>query len=186
MNKLKEIGSNKKFIIGIGSQRAGSTLLHRILNECYTELFMHPVKELHYFDSYYKIRPREALKIFSKRQLEILERKNRNKINLNKREQCELRTNEILAEKKIEDIEYIDLYRPCLMHYRYFGEITPEYMLLNKKQIEFMKKKLNNNLYIILMIRNPIKRFISAFKLHQSYMRKKEEYQSPEKEILAS
>lgn len=37
---------NNKFVIGIGSQRAGSTLLHKILDEC-TNIFIHPVKELH-------------------------------------------------------------------------------------------------------------------------------------------
>ena len=59
----------KRFVIGIGSQRAGSTLLHRILEQC-TDIFMHPVKELHYYDTLFEVRGARALRVFSKRQLD--------------------------------------------------------------------------------------------------------------------
>ena len=42
-------GRPHRYVIGIGSQRAGSTLLHRVLAAC-TPVWMHPMKELHYFD----------------------------------------------------------------------------------------------------------------------------------------
>ena len=51
------------FVIGIGSQRAGSTLLHKILDSC-TDIFMHPIKELHYYDTLFDVRKDEFLKKF--------------------------------------------------------------------------------------------------------------------------
>lgn len=58
-----------RFVIGIGSQRAGSTLLHNLLDES-TSIFMHPLKELHYFDSLFHVRAPQALVAFSRRQLD--------------------------------------------------------------------------------------------------------------------
>ena len=52
---------NNKFVIGIGSQRAGSTLLHRIISEC-TQVFTHPIKELYYYDTLFNVRKDEFLK----------------------------------------------------------------------------------------------------------------------------
>ena len=57
-----------KFVIGIGSQRAGSTLLYTILEQC-TPIYMHPVKELHYFDTLFNVRNPSVLHKFSVHQL---------------------------------------------------------------------------------------------------------------------
>jgi hypothetical protein len=57
------------FILGIGSQRAGSTLICRLL-EKHSQIRMNPVKELHYFDTLLKIRKQNALTDFSLRQLD--------------------------------------------------------------------------------------------------------------------
>ncbi len=53
--------ASQKFVIGIGSQRAGTTLLHTILSEC-TPVFMHPLKELHYFDTLFDTRDIQLLR----------------------------------------------------------------------------------------------------------------------------
>ena len=44
-----------RFVLGIGSQRAGSTLLHHCLDVA-SDVFMHPLKELHYFDTLHGVR----------------------------------------------------------------------------------------------------------------------------------
>ena len=91
-----------RFVIGIGSQRAGSTLLHNLLDES-TSIFMHPLKELHYFDSLFHVRAREALVAFSRRQLdrqldEIIAATQYGFID--KSYKCLLRTNRILASTR--------------------------------------------------------------------------------------
>lgn len=170
------------YIIGVGSQRAGSTLLHRILAASSDDLFMHPVKELHYFDTLYGIRSAAALKKFSAAQILRLQRQygfpeghseveSDSARKLPKPIRCEARCNQLLATREVRRLDYIDLYRPCILGHSWLGETTPEYMLLNSQQLEDARKRLNKDTLFILIIRNPLKRFLSAFKLRHAYMR---------------
>jgi len=171
LNAVRKVNMNKQFIIGIGSQRAGSTLLHKILDEC-SPVFMHPVKELHYYDTLFNVRHASVLKKFSNRQIDhILDRiiKSPKHDFIDKRFKCNLRTNMILASRMVEDIEYIDLYRPCVSESEYLGEITPEYMILPEEGIKKMRDDLGADTKIILIARDPVERFISAFKLLKMY-----------------
>jgi len=160
-----------KFVIGIGSQRAGSTLLHKILNNC-TKIFMHPVKELHYYDTLFNVRNPSVLKSYSNRQLDLMLEKviNSKQFNfIDKRFKCSLRTNKILSSQPIDLVDYLDLYRPCIRESEYLGEITPEYMILPEKGIKKMCEDIGEDAKIILIGRNPVDRFISAFKLLKMY-----------------
>src|SRR3546814_19238519 len=102
---------------------------------------MHPIKDLHYFDTLYGIRPPSALTEFSLRQImreiDALIASKSSKV-LGKREKCYLRANQILATTPIEKIEYLDLFRPGLMGKALIVEVTPEYMLLEDSAIEGM------------------------------------------------
>lgn len=155
-----------QFVIGIGSQRAGSTLLSRILEEC-TTIFTHPVKELHYYDTLFNVRHEDVLKEFSKRQLDRLESENFQP--KNKREECLLRANRMLSTRKVNNIDYIDLFRPCIMDNEYLCEITPEYMILPEEGVKKMAEDIGKDAKIILLARNPVDRFISAVKLLKNY-----------------
>jgi hypothetical protein len=159
-------------VIGIGSQRAGSTLLHRLL-EASTTIFMHPVKELHYFDTLNGVRAREALKDYSLQQMareveKIVTAKDLSFLN-KKRYKCYLRANRILGMVAIEKINYLNLFRPCLINHHLLGEVTPEYMLLDDDAIVKMKQIIGDDAAIILICRNPVKRVLSAVKLMNSY-----------------
>lgn len=155
-----------KFVIGIGSQRAGSTLLSRILEEC-TSIFTHPVKELHYYDTLFNVRNEQVLKTFSKWQLDRMA--NEGFQPQNKRQECLLRTNQMLYEKSVKEIEYIDLFRPCVMGNEYLCEVTPEYMILPEEGVKKMAEDIGRDAKIILLSRDPIDRFISAVKLLKNY-----------------
>ena len=136
---------------------------------------MHPVKELHVFDSLHHLRPRQALQTFSKHQLERLEKQHGDLTTAqttgSKRLICEIRTNTILSEREISKVNYLDLFRPCLMHLNWVGEVTPEYMLLSEQQLRDVQKQVTGRVVPVLMVRNPAKRFLSAFKLRHFYMR---------------
>ncbi|MCX2831895.1 sulfotransferase [Microbulbifer thermotolerans] len=175
------------FVIGIGSQRAGSTLLHRILDEC-TDIFMHPVKELHYFDTLYGVRHQDVLTAYSIRQLDneidrLIKSESFDYLK-SKKYKCFLRTNKILSSRKIEDVDYVDLYRPCLMGNHTVGEITPEYMILPEEGIKKMAEMLGRNTRILLITRDPLDRFISAFKLLKAYGKSSVDFSNFEQEII--
>lgn len=160
-----------RFVIGIGSQRAGTTLLHRLLGES-TNVFMHPVKELHYFDTINGVRPQAALTDFSIRQLnrEIDAIVAADKYDfIDSTYKCMLRANKMLAFRQASDIQYSDLFRPMLMKRELLGEATPEYMLLSKDQVREMSKVVGTNAVIILLCRDPVKRLVSSAKLFNVY-----------------
>jgi hypothetical protein len=162
----------ERFIIGIGSQRAGTTLLHSLLSDT-SNAFMHPVKELHYFDTLYGIRDPSALREFSMRQL----KREVNRIVSNsdlafaskRRYKCMLRTTMLLASTPLANIEYRDLFRPFLSRKQPLGEITPEYMLLNEDQATQLRNVVGEDATIILLRRDPIDRLLSAAKLFNVY-----------------
>lgn len=156
-----------KFVIGIGSQRAGSTLLYTILEQC-TPIYMHPVKELHYFDTLYQVRNPGVLHKFSVNQLnrdieKLMKAKDLSFVN--NRYKNSLRANFLLATRKLQQIAYVDLFRPCLHGNEWLGEVTPEYMILPPEGIQHMRETLGEDAKILLLARNPVKRFVSAFKL---------------------
>jgi hypothetical protein len=160
-----------RFVIGIGSQRAASTLMHRLVGES-TDVFMHPVKELHYFDTLFGVRPQAALTDFSLRQLSreverIVAATDFSFIG--KRYRCFLRATKILATTAVEKIDYLDLYRPFLKDRAILGEVTPEYMLLNDAQVDRMRSVVGEDACVILMCRNPVDRILSAAKLFNTY-----------------
>lgn len=166
---------NNSFVIGIGSQRAGSTLLHKILTES-TEVFMHPIKELHYFDTLFGVRNSKILKDFSRNNLsqkilEIIGSEEGRKID--KLLQCHLRASKMLSEKDVEIVDYLDLFRPCIKDNPILGEVTPEYMILPEEGVAELQRNVGENAKIILISRDPVERFISAFKLLKVYGGKK-------------
>lgn len=134
---------------------------------------MHPVKELHYFDTLYGYRSRQALQEFSTRQLmrevdRIVSSKDLSFVK-NNRYRCYLRTNRLLARLPIEKVNYLDLFRPNLKNHQLIGEVTPEYMLFDEESIIKMKEVVGEDAGILLICRNPVKRFLSAVKLMNSY-----------------
>ncbi len=177
MPALDSSAGDKSFLIGVGSQRAGSTLLFKILARSARGLFMHPIKELHYFDTLFKIRPARALKDYSHHRLDRLQKKHgaledkERVASFSKSVQCEIRANRLLANSKVEQLDYIDLFRPCVMNYQWLGEVTPEYMLMNTDQLLYLRDQLGSKICCVMVIRNPLKRFLSAFKLRHAYMK---------------
>ena len=137
---------------------------------------MHPVKELHYFDSKFGIRTPKALKGFSKAQhnraiQQFKLTSDQDEANLSKTQQCFIRTSRILSRISIDSVNYQDLFRPCIMGNHWLGEVTPEYMLMNEDQILKARDVIKaDRIIVILMARNPARRYLSAFKLKLVYM----------------
>jgi hypothetical protein len=153
-----------QYVIGVGSQRCGTTLLFHLLSSM-QGIFMHPLKELHYFDSLQRP-PGNSFRALQKRGAE------RRLASMRPwrghfRGRYWRHTNELLANKEQHEYAYSDLFRyiPGRSANRFLGEITPAYMLLTDSSLMKMRREVGNA-RIILIERDPLQRVISAFKLH--------------------
>ncbi len=156
--------SHPQYLIGIGSQRCGTTLLFHLLNSM-QGIFMHPLKELHYYDSLQRP-PGNSFRAMQKKGAQ-------RRLAAMRPWQGRFRgrywrnTNELLANKEQHEYAYSDLFRyiPGRENFRYLGEISPSYMLLQDSWVERMRTDVGDA-RIILVERDPVQRVISAFKLH--------------------
>lgn len=160
-----------KFVIGIGSQRAGSTLLHKILVEA-TSIYMHPLKEIHYYDTIYEVRKLKVLRSYLRDQLSREVKKiidSSSHAYIDKRVKNYLHSSWLMFNNDIENINYLDLFRPCVRENFLLGEITPEYMILPEEGIRRMLQDVGEDARIILLARDPVDRLISSYKLLKRY-----------------
>lgn len=164
------------FILGIGSQRAGSTLVSMLLNAI-PNAYVHPLKELHYFDTKYGVRAPQVLESFCK---ERLATNIESMTTYHGQLLHELLTDQIVSDFKFiqdptcKNHDYAYHFRAALSrcnNIAYLCESTPEYMLLPEQALVEIKATLPN-CKAVLAARNPVERFISAFRFfaaHESF-----------------
>jgi hypothetical protein len=151
-----------KYVIGIGSQRCGTTLLHKVLVDA-ANVNLHPVKELHYFDVKHGLRsPQLQMSRARGRAQRQLRRPHRL---LTSRGRFEYRVNLLLAKNHPSAYEYRDLFAGIPQTGLLGGEITPDYMLLADHAIDDMRESIGDA-RIILMTRDPFDRLVSSIKLY--------------------
>jgi hypothetical protein len=151
--------------IGIGAMKAGTTWLYENLNSL--DKFSFPIfKEIHYFDrsKYYISSTKLEETYFLKRLLNIVFFKKILKI-IYKTIKLKSFRKEGFQKLSFHFSNYNDRwYSGLFKNFKnYSGEITPAYMFLEKKDIIRMHK-FNENLKLILILRNPIERAWSHYK----------------------
>ncbi len=155
----------KRLILGIGSQWSGTLMLHRLLSEA-GGIDMHPLVELHYFDTLFGIRDKRILRDYSsdiyRREKEKLESEYDNRY-LNKSHETLINSSHLLSSiADIADIEYLSLYEPLYSDISITGEITPEYMLLEEREISYLSSVVGEDTDILLIAMDPVERFLRA------------------------
>ena len=149
------------YVIGIGSQRCGTTLLHALLDAA-PGLAMHPVKELHYFDVQSGLRPLSLQR--SRARSRLYRQLLRPHILLTGSGLLAARTNLRQARAEIGNYSYLSLFGGLADAEIMLGEVTPEYMLLPADGVRHMREVLGDA-HIILLTRDPLQRVLSSLKL---------------------
>lgn len=148
----------------IGAQKAGTTWLHSNLRK-HQELWLPPIKEIHYFD-YKENNFSPALKqqfFDNSRQNRRWRRIAINRLKVNCKSpniQRLLWDRNYLFNRQNNDDWYSSLFE--LGRGKIIGEITPAYSTLNSSSVAHIHK-LMPELKIIFMMRNPIERAWSYF-----------------------
>ncbi|EKD08157.1 MULTISPECIES: sulfotransferase [Limnospira] len=159
--------------LGVGFQKAGTTWLYSAL-QSHQRISLHPIKELHFFDSkfhcggYSVERRRKKALMGLHNQLENYF----NKTDLRKIDLHQINKIESLLKLCVRPYS-IDTYLSLFsgIENDIVGEITPSYSTLNEKAIQYIRNSLGN-IKIIMMIRNPVSRAWSSFRFHHQFTKK--------------
>ena len=179
---------NDRFILGIGSQKAGTSYLHDILN-LHSEIEMSPQKELHFFDgieSARKMNPTFLTYLLSDNFYMRLWRKQfvstikRSIVGKKKKVNIRLLKFYFLGRTSKNISKYKTILESIKFGAKYSGEITPEYCLLPEELILEIKENFPE-VKIILILRDPASRDWSSAKMN--FLKSEEKQNSPEKFI---
>ena len=130
----------------IGAQRAGTTWLHRVLQQ-HPNLWLPPVKELHYFD-----------KLDTKRT--ILDAKERRRVGFRGLITIDPWFFRYWLMRR-SDAWYEALFRQAQRKGRLTGEITPAYATLDEDVLRRIRRT-NNDIKLVFIMRDPVERAWSA------------------------
>ncbi|MDD5271539.1 MAG: sulfotransferase [Methylovulum sp.] len=153
-----------RYIIGIGAQKSGTSWLADYLSE-HPEVFMSPIKELHFFDSLYKP---NLCPGFDKKRINSLMTiaHSLREADIAKETARFRKFNKIYERVRIRDD--IRLYREYFARQAgdesVFCEISPSYALINRQGFKAMKS-LADDVRLIYLLRNPIDRFWSEVRM---------------------
>ncbi|MGH7884172.1 MAG: sulfotransferase [Thermodesulfobacteriota bacterium] len=156
--------------MGIGAQKSATTWLSENLKK-HPEIWMPPIKELHYFDrlSFYKsdnnFSKTSSLKHYLKNRTKYTNRKFQLKklIETAANDPSDLLWLYRYFFSEPDDNWYMDLFKKGKNKIK--GEITPSYSLLNDNEVKHVKNLLPE-LKIIFLMRNPIYRCWSQIRFY--------------------
>jgi hypothetical protein len=140
----------KRFVLGVGAQKAGTTWLHDYLYQR-GDVFLPRRKEMHYFDAKYRPsfygrqKPNHLLDVDAGKDPESLKGSNAYK--------------EFFRKRVPRDIEF-------------FGEITPSYAAIGEPGFQEIRS-LFPNLRVIFIMREPVDRFYSQVRMFRDKLAEK-------------
>jgi len=149
----------------IGAQKAATSWLWVMLRQ-HPDIWMPPIKELHFFDHLYVPENRAWTHYHIKKSVSDTLKWHFNQD-----------TSNLQHIKYLVDIALVDPFTEQWYKYcfnrpaaqgKILGDITPEYSTLPEEGIEHVKKLLGENLRIIYIIRNPVERALSQLKMNIS------------------
>lgn len=176
------------FVVGVGSQRAGSTLLAAGLQYA-SDVSVHPLKELHYFDTLHGVRDigfltghiqrmtaadatrprRVALRSFfgeSSASPSAGQRRSE-KRRLRTRARSLRLLGNCRTTADLARVDYRELFRPMLRTAPAVADFTPEYMALPESGIRDLRAAIGPDARILLQTRDPVARLLSAYILRE-------------------
>ncbi len=168
-NNIGRFAENAPDFLCIGAQKAGTSWLYSVLEEN-PSVFLGPCKEIHFFDEMFV----DKVKNWAKSSRQSLLRQGlfyqfKNADNPQKLDMKYISyySRLFLSEKK--DIEwYKDYFSYPSSEIKAKGEITPEYSMLPVEGINYILNKINKNIKIIYIIRDPVTRAKSQLRMNLS------------------
>ncbi|MCF3638362.1 sulfotransferase [Rhizobium sp. TRM95111] len=156
---------NKRFILGVGAQKAGTTWLYDYLARS-GEVSMSKIKELHYFDAIY------CPELLGKKQIEPIEKLKQRRIKDLKAGKTKPSRMSVELFKRIQmdfdDGAYIRYFQEIGRKSPVTGEITPSYSVIPAEGFRKIRSLLTSNGYdvrVVFLMRDPVERVYSALRM---------------------
>ncbi|MGB0906675.1 MAG: sulfotransferase [Maricaulaceae bacterium] len=159
---------NELLLIGIGTQKAGTTWLSEYFRKHQPLVHQPQLKEVHFFDNYFM--PKygqffEEQRLRGLQQsiqaLDIVSVKNADKL---KDLTAQLRRFSAILSPH----DYLDFLRDGAASANILCDITPDYTLLGASAFEFMKQ-VHPNVKLMFLMRNPADRFWSSLRFNRTH-----------------
>ncbi len=150
---------NRTFLLGVGAHKAGTTWLYYYL-ESHPQVYMSPVKEMHFFGNRFEPENAWPYTRFRRRLRESKQRSEGGGKPL-----TALRARLAMGG----DMKaYRRFFRRRVREEPVFGEITPAYAMLDVKELEFARSRFDN-VRVIFLMRNPVDRLWSHMRFSEDF-----------------
>jgi len=151
--------SKRKFLLGVGAHKAGTTWLHYYLHN-HPQVYMSPVKEMHFFGNRFEPEDRWTLSHF-RRRIQGRKEKAGEKGQTFSALHARIRMGGNMKS-------YRRFFRRRVTDEPVFGEITPAYSMLDVKELEFARSRFDQ-IRIIFLMRNPVDRLWSHMRFSEDF-----------------
>ncbi|MEL6234818.1 MAG: sulfotransferase [Pseudomonadota bacterium] len=157
--------SQQVFLLGVGAQKAGTTWLHRYLDD-HPQCWMSPIKEMHFFDELYL--PEMCAPLAGRHYARLADMVTRlARGDAGPRGKLAL-MHDLLdrAAMRGDAQAYLAFFAQRAGDARVFGEITPSYSMLNGAQFADIAA-LHPDIRPVFLMRDPVERFWSALRMRE-------------------
>lgn len=151
--------SNRTFLLGVGAHKAGTTWLHDYLNN-HPDVFMSPIKEMHFFGNRFKPENAWPYTHFRRR---LRDRKAQFG---EKGKTCTALRARLRMGGNMK--AYRRFFRWRVGAAPVFGEITPAYAILDIKELQYARSRFDR-IRVIFLMRNPVDRLWSHMRFSEKY-----------------
>ena len=161
---------DKTFVLGIGAQKGGTSWLYKYLSGR-DDIYMSPVKEMHYFDVKYRPDICGPIEAGLNRKLKrMVEKAKEQKKQRERKKMDALRARIDIGH---DNTVYKEFFRSRVPEdVNFFGEITPSYSLVPEKGFREIRA-LFPSIRVIFIMRDPVERFLSQVRMDQNSRQRK-------------
>lgn len=169
LNRPRDALSGKRFLIGIGAQKAGTTWLSDYLWG-HSEVFMSPIKELHYFDLKYVPGIRPIQEAYFVRRMKTMAGgiKSMDDIRTDSHAWRQLQ-NYVERFQMTSLDDYLDFFRTRVGDEAVCCEISPGYALLESQHYREIYT-MHDDVRFLFIMRDPIERYWSNLRFYEGLL----------------
>ena len=160
----------KRLLIGIGAQKSGTTWLSDYLHR-HPDVFMSPIKELHYFDLKYVPEIRSIQESYFVSRMKTMARSIKGYSDIRDRTHAYRQLKNYVDRFEMQTVDdYLDFFRTRVGPEPVCCEISPGYALLQSEHFEEIYS-MHDDVRFFFIMRDPIERYWSNLRFYEGLLK---------------